>query len=66
MAKVEVITFVSLAKLVNLNGLYLVGYAWLFGMSVWISFFGGVIAFKTLRELYLLICNNDYSNFDIS
>jgi hypothetical protein len=35
-------------KLANLDGLYLVGYAWLFGMSVWISFFGGVIAFKTL------------------
>ncbi|KAF4623460.1 hypothetical protein D9613_001682 [Agrocybe pediades] len=48
MAKVEILTLGSLAKLVNLNGLYLVAYAWLFGMSVWISFFGGIIAFKSL------------------
>jgi len=48
MAKVEVLTFASLATLVNLNSLYLLGYAWLFGMSVWISFFGGVIAYKAL------------------
>jgi len=48
MAKVEVLTLGSILQLVNLNGLYLVGYAWLFGMSIWISFFGGVIAFKSL------------------
>ncbi|KAF8202934.1 hypothetical protein BJ912DRAFT_1052955 [Pholiota molesta] len=48
MAKVEVLTLASLAGLVNLNSLYLLGYAWLFGMSVWISFFGGVIAYKSL------------------
>jgi len=35
-------------QLVNLNGLYLLGYAWLFGMSVWVTFFGGVIAVRTL------------------
>lgn len=38
----------SFGSLLNLNGLYIVGYGWLFGMSLWISFFGGVIAFKTL------------------
>jgi hypothetical protein len=32
MAKVEVLTLASLAGLVNLNSLYLLGYAWLFGM----------------------------------
>lgn len=48
MAKVDVITFATLTKLINFNGLYLIGYGWLFGMSIWISFFGGVIAYKTL------------------
>ena len=32
MAKVEVLTIVSLAKLVNVDALYLLGYSWLFGM----------------------------------
>ncbi|KAJ6627296.1 hypothetical protein B0H10DRAFT_1996437 [Mycena sp. CBHHK59/15] len=35
-------------KLSILLGLYVVAYGWLFGMSLWISFFGGVIAYKTL------------------
>lgn len=48
MAKVQVLTLTSLLNLVNLDGLYLVGYAWLFGMSLWITFFGGVIAYKSL------------------
>ncbi|KAF8807272.1 hypothetical protein BYT27DRAFT_7241872 [Phlegmacium glaucopus] len=48
MAKVALLTFSSLISLVNLDGLYLLGYAWLFGMSIWITFFGGVIAYKTL------------------
>ncbi|KIM48334.1 hypothetical protein M413DRAFT_440057 [Hebeloma cylindrosporum] len=48
MAKVNVITFTTLTNLISLDGLYLIGYAWLFGMSIWISFFGGVIAYKTL------------------
>jgi len=48
MARIEYLTFASLTKIVNIDGLYLVVYAWLFGMSVWISFFGGVIAFRSL------------------
>ena len=32
MAKVDVITFVTLTNLISFDGLYLVGYAWLFGM----------------------------------
>jgi len=49
MAHLERLTFSSLSTLLfNPNALYLVGYAWLFGMSFWITFFGGVIAYKTL------------------
>ncbi|KAF8168248.1 hypothetical protein B0H34DRAFT_760881 [Crassisporium funariophilum] len=48
MTQVQLLTFASLAKLFNLDGLYLVGFSWLFGMSIWISFFGGIIAYKTL------------------
>ncbi|KII93713.1 hypothetical protein PLICRDRAFT_99784 [Plicaturopsis crispa FD-325 SS-3] len=45
MAKAETLTLVSLAGLFNPSSLYLVGYAWLFGMY---SVNAGVIAFKTL------------------
>jgi hypothetical protein len=48
MTKVTMLTLSSLIRLVNLDSLYLIGYSWLFGMSIWISFFGGVIAYKTL------------------
>jgi len=30
------------------NALYLLGYGWVFGMSIWVTFFGGFIAFKAL------------------
>jgi len=30
------------------KGYYIVGYSWVFGMSVWVTFFGGVIAYKAL------------------
>ncbi|TFK41300.1 hypothetical protein BDQ12DRAFT_434016 [Crucibulum laeve] len=46
--RAQLLAFSDIVGLVNPNGLYLVGYAWLFGMSLWISFFGGVIAFKAL------------------
>lgn len=36
------------------GGVYNVGLGFLFGMSTWVTFFGGIIAFKTLREPYLL------------
>ncbi|KXN83620.1 hypothetical protein AN958_01185 [Leucoagaricus sp. SymC.cos] len=48
MSRVEPLTLRSLFNLVNLNGLYLLGYAWAFGMAVWVTFFAGIIAFKTL------------------
>jgi len=48
MAKAEILTLKSLTQLANLNALYLLGYAWVFGMSVWVTFFGGLIAFRVL------------------
>jgi len=48
MAKVEELTVASVLNLFSYQGLYVVLYSWLFGMSLWVSFFGGVIAFKTL------------------
>jgi len=48
MSKVEVLTVSSLIGIFSVNGLYMVLYAWLFGMALWISFFGGVIAYKSL------------------
>jgi len=48
MAKIEILTLSSFGALFNLNGLYMVLYSFLFGMSVWVSFFGGIIALKAL------------------
>ncbi|KAJ7919064.1 hypothetical protein B0H13DRAFT_1990220 [Mycena leptocephala] len=45
---VQKLSITTVLSLFNPNGLYLVAYGWLFGMSLWISFFGGVIAYKTL------------------
>ncbi|PPQ92706.1 hypothetical protein CVT25_014013 [Psilocybe cyanescens] len=59
MARIQLLSFASLAGLFNLNALYLVGYAWLFGMSVWISFFGarhqfGALQHKTFPVYFVL------------
>ncbi|KAJ7225881.1 hypothetical protein GGX14DRAFT_422725 [Mycena pura] len=48
MPELQKLSISGVLGLVNLSGLYLVGYGWLFGMSLWITFFGGVIAYKTL------------------
>jgi len=48
MAKVELLTLSSLFGLLSPKGVYLLAYAWLFGMSLWITFFGGVIAYRAL------------------
>jgi len=37
-----------LLNLFSIESVYVLAYSWLFGMSVWVSFFGGVIAFKSL------------------
>ncbi|KLO20462.1 hypothetical protein SCHPADRAFT_897741 [Schizopora paradoxa] len=48
MADVQVLTIASLLKLFNLKGLYMFSYSWLLGMSFWVTFFGGVIAYRAL------------------
>ncbi|CAL1696343.1 unnamed protein product [Somion occarium] len=48
MSKVETLTFGSIVGLFTLRGGYLIAYSWLFGMSLWVTFIGGVIAFKAL------------------
>jgi len=42
------ITISSISQLFTIKGAYFIGYSWLFGMSLWVTFFGGVIAFRTL------------------
>jgi len=48
MSKVKLFTTSSLKGLFSVNGVYILLYAWLFGMALWITFFGGVIAYKAL------------------
>ncbi|KAH9949862.1 hypothetical protein B0H21DRAFT_819790 [Amylocystis lapponica] len=43
---VTILTFSSLLDILSLQGLYLVGYAWLLGMSIWVTFFAGVIVLR--------------------
>jgi len=38
----------SLFSLLSFQGAYVLAYSWLFGMSLWVTFFGGVIAYKAL------------------
>jgi len=44
------LTFGTLLSLLNLRGLYTLGFSFIFGMSLWVTFFGGVIAYKTLSR----------------
>ncbi|KAL5534638.1 hypothetical protein ACEPAG_1101 [Sanghuangporus baumii] len=48
MGQPEVLTFSTIKGLFDLKGAYLIAYAWLFGMSLWVTFFGGVIAYRAL------------------
>ncbi|KAJ3555858.1 hypothetical protein NP233_g12107 [Leucocoprinus birnbaumii] len=48
MSRLEPLTLSSIFNLANLDGLYLLGFSWAFGMAVWNTFFGGIIAFRTL------------------
>jgi len=48
MAQVQTLSSSSLLALFNFGSLYLIGYAWLLGMSVWVTFFAGTIAFRAL------------------
>ncbi|KAF7310604.1 DUF4149 domain-containing protein [Mycena chlorophos] len=40
----------TLMRLFSVKGGYLLGFSFLYGMSVWVTLFGGVIAFKTLSR----------------
>jgi len=42
------LAFTTLLGLLNLRGLYTLGFSFIFGMSLWVTFIGGVIAYKTL------------------
>lgn len=46
----DTLTISRLYGLISVNGFYSVTYSFLFGMSVWINFIGGVIAYRALRE----------------
>ncbi|KAF9270545.1 hypothetical protein L218DRAFT_42253 [Marasmius fiardii PR-910] len=48
MARTDQLTLQSIYNLASLNGIYMLGYGWLFGTSVWVTFFGGVIAYRAL------------------
>ncbi|KAF8482144.1 hypothetical protein DFH94DRAFT_627906 [Russula ochroleuca] len=42
------LTFGTLFSLFNLRGLYTLSFSFIFGMSLWVTFIGGVITYKTL------------------
>ncbi|KAG0709092.1 hypothetical protein DFH29DRAFT_979228 [Suillus ampliporus] len=48
MAYVDTLSPASLLGTLSPKGVYFLGYGWLYGMSVWVSFFGGIIALRTL------------------
>ncbi|KAI0768584.1 hypothetical protein BD413DRAFT_563167 [Trametes elegans] len=48
MSHVSTISWSTVLGLFNAQGLYQVGYSWLFGMSLWVTFIGGTIAHRTL------------------
>jgi len=47
-SRYETLTLSTLAGLFSIKGLYAISYAFIFGASVWVSFFGGTIAYRTL------------------
>ncbi|KAM5532177.1 hypothetical protein V8D89_014133 [Ganoderma adspersum] len=48
MAEIVTLSWSSLRALFSAQGVYQVGFAWLFGMTLWVTFIGGVIAVRTL------------------
>ncbi|KAF8591964.1 hypothetical protein K439DRAFT_1650495 [Ramaria rubella] len=44
----ETLTLSSIVDLFSFDGLYTLGYSFLFGASIWVTFFGGVIAYRAL------------------
>ncbi|VDB87351.1 unnamed protein product [Peniophora sp. CBMAI 1063] len=49
----QTLTLGDVTSLFTLRGAYTLAYSFTFGMAVWVSFFGGVIAYKTLpRQMF--------------
>jgi len=44
----DCLTFATLLGLLNFRSLYTLGFSFIFGMSLWVTFIGGIIAYKTL------------------
>lgn len=44
----EHLTVSRVVDLISADGIYYLGYSFLFGMSVWVNFIGGVIAYRAL------------------
>lgn len=47
----DTLTISRLLDLISVDGFYSLAYSFLFGMSVWVNFIGGVIAYRSLRAL---------------
>ncbi|KAI0029990.1 hypothetical protein K488DRAFT_55175 [Vararia minispora EC-137] len=53
MSQPETLTFDTLTSLASPKSAYVLTYSFLFGMSFWVTFFGGVIAFRALpRQMF--------------
>jgi len=56
MTGTQPLTITQLAGLFNTKSLYFLSYSWLFGQSIWVTFLGGAIAYKTLpRQHFSLL-----------
>ncbi|KAJ7456606.1 hypothetical protein FB451DRAFT_1276548 [Mycena latifolia] len=51
MSEPQKLAIKELLSLFSSSGIYTVAYGWLYGMSLWVSFFGGVIAYRTLPKV---------------
>jgi len=48
MSEIQTLSLSSIGALFNTKSAYLIGYSWLLGMSIWVTFFAGPIAFRAL------------------
>jgi hypothetical protein len=59
----EKLSLSTLAGLFSVDGVYTLSYSFLFGSSIWITFFGGVIAYRALRTSQRAFINGHYIYF---
>jgi len=45
---IDRVTLGTLLSLLNLRGLYILGFSFIFGMSLWVTFIGGIVTYKAL------------------